>query len=93
MAALHGEFVELAVVFVAVGAELLRGVVTGVLIVFVTVEAASSNPVATDGAAFVAYFPSAPFACCFDVVELLADAFADFLPSLPLYSEEKSSWF
>ena len=71
----------------------LRGVLPGVVVGFVLLEAATNNPAVTEGNACVAVFPSEPFACGFVAVLLLPGGFDSLPASTPLRSENGSSWY
>ena len=68
---------------------LVRGVLTGVAVAFEALEAAIKNPFVIEGVACVAVFHSWPFACSFEMVLLLLDAFAALLASSPLSSHDE----
>ena len=54
----------------------LRCVLPGVVVSFVILDAATSNPGVTDGATSAAVFTSGPFACDFEILMLHSHAFA-----------------
>ena len=86
-------FAELTVFCEPVVGGELRGVLPGVVVGFVLLDAATNNPGVTEGNTCVAFFPYEPFACGFVAVLLLPDDFASLPASTPLRSENGSSWY